>query len=952
MNSKNIIIRGAKEHNLKNIDINIPREKFVVITGLSGSGKSSLAFDTIYAEGRRRYVESLSAYARQFLGNLEKPNVDYIEGLSPAISIDQRGISKNPRSTVGTTTEIYDYLRILFARIGVPHCINCGQKIVKQTIQQIVDSILSIPKDSKFMILSPIIRHKKGEHKEIINMTKKSGFVRARINGEIKELSNEIDLDKNKWHTIDIVVDRLIMNESIDKDRLTNSVETSLKLSNGLTVIAIDSKPELKFSENFSCPDCNISLEEIEPRNFSFNSPKGACKACSGIGHSLKADPSLIIPNQEISINDGAIAPWFRSGRYANIYKGILESLSDNFGFSLSTPINKLKSIHLDIIFNGSKQDSLNFNYTSKRFGRQTYHKPFEGLLNNLNRRHSQTNSDYARDDIEKYMSKEICTNCNGLRLQKESLSIKILDKNIIDLTLMNISDLQNWIQNISNNKAKNHLSNREILIGERLINEINSRLEFLLGIGLKYLSLSRSSGTLSGGEAQRIKLATQIGSGLTGVIYVCDEPSIGLHAADDEMLINTLKKLRDLGNSIIVVEHDESIIRSADHIIDMGPGAGEFGGDIIIQGSLNQIIKSKKSITGAYLSNKLIIDNHKNRKQNRSKYIKINNASENNLRNITLKIPIGLFVVVSGVSGSGKSTLVNEIIYKALAQKINRSKHKPGQFKSIEGSENIDKIINIDQSPIGRTPRSNPATYTGTFTFIRELFSNLPESKSRGYKPGRFSFNVKGGRCENCSGDGSINIEMQFLPDISITCDVCKGQRYNREALEIRIRGKNIFDVLSMSVDEALIFFENIPSINRKLKTLQNVGLGYIKLGQPATQLSGGEAQRIKLSSELSKRSTGKTMYILDEPTTGLSFQDCNMLIEVLQQLVDSGNTVLIIEHHLDIIKSADWIIDLGPGAGDEGGDIIYEGNIQNLLKENRSLTSKFLKKHINMKK
>ena len=952
MNSKNIIIRGAKEHNLKNIDINIPREKFVVITGLSGSGKSSLAFDTIYAEGRRRYVESLSAYARQFLGNLEKPNVDYIEGLSPAISIDQKGISKNPRSTVGTTTEIYDYLRILFARIGTPHCINCGKKVVKQTIQQIVDSVLLIPNETRFMILSPIVRHKKGEHKETLNMTKKSGFVRARIDGEIYELSNEINLDKNKWHSIDIIVDRLVINESLDIDRLTNSIETSLKLSNGLTIITKENDEELKFSENFSCPDCNISIEEIEPRNFSFNSPKGACISCSGIGHSLKADPTLILPNQEISINEGGIAPWFRSGRYANIYKGILETLSANYNFSLDTPIKKLSKKHLEIMLQGSKGEPLYFDYTSQRFGKQKYQKSFEGLLNNLNRRHNRTNSDFARDDIEKYMSKEICVDCNGFRLQKESLNIKILKKNIIDLTLMNISELQHWIEQISNTNSKTSLSEREFLIGERLINEINSRLEFLLGIGLKYLSLSRASGTLSGGEAQRIKLATQIGSGLTGVIYVCDEPSIGLHAADDEMLINTLKKLRDLGNSIIVVEHDESIIRSADHIIDMGPGAGEFGGSIITEGNLSKIIKSKKSITGAYLSNKIVINNHKNRKQNKSKYIKINKAAENNLQNVDVKIPLGLFVVVTGVSGSGKSTLVNEIIYKAIAQKINRSKQKPGKFESIEGIDNIDKIINIDQSPIGRTPRSNSATYTGTFTFIRELFANLPESKSRGYKPGRFSFNVKGGRCENCSGDGVINIEMQFLPDISITCDICKGKRYNREALEIKIRDKNISDVLSMSVDEALIFFENIPSINRKLKTLQNVGLGYIKLGQPATQLSGGEAQRIKLSSELSKRSTGKTLYILDEPTTGLSFQDCNMLIQVLQQLVDSGNSVLIIEHHLDIIKSADWIIDLGPGAGDEGGHVIYEGNIKELLKEKKSLTSKFLKTHLINKK
>jgi excinuclease ABC subunit A len=951
LESKNIIIRGAKEHNLKNIDINIPREKLVVITGLSGSGKSSLAFDTIYAEGRRRYVESLSAYARQFLGNLEKPNVDYIEGLSPAISIDQKGISKNPRSTVGTTTEIYDYLRILYARIGTPHCINCGKKVSKQSIQQIVDSVLSISDGTRFMILSPIVRHKKGEHKETLKMTKRSGFVRARIDNEIKELSDQIDLDKNKWHSIEVVVDRLVMSEKIDIDRLTNSIETSLKLSNGLTIINIDKNKELKFSENFSCADCNISIDEVEPRNFSFNSPKGACEICSGIGHSLKVDPDLVLPNYEISLNEGAIAPWFRSGRYANIYKGILNSLSEFYNFSLDIPIKNLDKTHLKIVLYGAKSKTLDFSYTSRRFGKLNYKKSFEGVINNLSRRHNQTNSDYSRDDIEKYMSKEICSDCEGYRLRKESLSVKILEKNIIDLTLMNISELHKWIQSISQKKSKNSLTKRESQIAERLINEIHSRLEFLLGIGLKYLSLSRSSGTLSGGEAQRIKLATQIGSGLTGVIYVCDEPSIGLHAADDEMLIKTLKKLRDLGNSILVVEHDESIIRSADHIIDMGPGAGEFGGSIITQGNLNKIINSKKSLTGAYLSNKIIINNFKDRKENKSKFLKIIKASENNLQNISIKIPLGLFVVVTGVSGSGKSTLVNEIIYKAVAQKINKAKNKPGSHESIEGIENIDKIINIDQSPIGRTPRSNSATYTGTFTFVRELFANLPESRSRGYKPGRFSFNVKGGRCENCSGDGAINIEMQFLPDISITCDACKGKRYNREALEIKVRGKNISDVLSMSVDEALVFFENIPSINRKLITLQNVGLGYIKLGQPATQLSGGEAQRIKLSSELSKRSTGKTLYILDEPTTGLSFQDCSLLIEVLQKLVNTGNSVLIIEHHLDIIKSADWVIDLGPGAGDEGGNIIYEGKIDKLTSHKSSLTGKYLKKHLDKK-
>ena len=921
-----IVIRGAKEHNLKNIDVNIPRGKFIVITGLSGSGKSSLAFDTIYAEGRRRYVESLSAYARQFLGNLEKPNVDYIEGLSPAISIDQRGISKNPRSTVGTTTEIYDYLRILFARIGTPHCIKCNKEVKKQSVQQIVDSIKSLPINTKFMILSPIVRHRKGEHKDTLNIARKSGFIRARINGEIKELSEKIELEKNKWHTIEIIVDRLQINNEIDNDRLTNSIETSLKLSEGLIKIALSNNKEIQYSDTFSCPDCNISIEEIEPRNFSFNSPKGACNTCSGIGHSLKVDPKLIIPNNELSIEQGAIAPWFRSGGYANIYIGIFNSISEQFKFSLQTPIKNLSDENLKIILYGSKSKPITFNYVSRRFGKMRYSRKFEGIVNNLQRRYKQTNSEGAREDIEKYMSKVICPDCNGFRLQKESLQVKISNKNIIDLTFINISELYKWFKKIVGAKSK--LNKTELLIGERLINEITSRLEFLLGIGLKYLSLSRASGTLSGGEAQRIRLATQIGSGLTGVIYVCDEPSIGLHAADDRMLINTLKKLRDLGNTVLIVEHDEAVIRSADYIIDMGPGAGESGGKIIAKGTLKNIIKSSKSITGAYLSHKKIIDNSKNRNLTSEKYIKVYGASENNLDNIDVKIPLGLFVAITGVSGSGKST--------------------PGKFKSIDGIELIDKIVNIDQSPIGRTPRSNPATYTGTFTNIRELFANLPESKSRGYKPGRFSFNVKGGRCENCSGDGVINIEMQFLPDVSISCDSCKGKRYNREALEIEVRGKIISDILSMSVEQASDFFSNIPSIKNKLETLKNVGLGYIKLGQPSTQLSGGEAQRIKLSSELSKRSTGKTLYILDEPTTGLSFQDCNMLISVLQKLVESGNTVLIIEHHLDVIKSADWIIDLGPGAGEEGGKVIYEGYTKNILSNKLSLTGKYLKSHL----
>jgi excinuclease ABC subunit A len=933
-----IIVKGAREHNLKNIEIAIPRDKLVVITGVSGSGKSSLAFDTIYAEGQRRYVESLSAYARQFLGRMEKPDVDYIEGLSPAISIDQKGPSHNPRSTVGTMTEIYDYLRLLFARVGHPHCTKCGREICRQTVQQIVDAVQEIPAGSRIMILAPLIRDRKGEYLSVFDDLRKSGFVRVRVDGRIRDLSEEFKLDKNKKHTIEAVIDRLQIGEA-EKSRIADSVETALKLGAGVVLVSITDGDELLFSEHFACVVCGMSLGEIAPRTFSFNSPHGACPACSGLGVKLEVDPDLLIPNKELSLAQGAVHAW---GWFA-WHAGELQDLARRYGFSLSTPMNKLSKEHMSLVLYGEDGELVKYR---NRYGRvREYFTGYEGAIPYLERIYRDTESSNTRADIERYMASSPCPVCHGKRLKPESLAVTIDGLNITDVAELSASEALRWMRLLTD-QSKPRLTPHELKIAHQILKEISTRLGFLIDIGLGYLTLDRPSATLSGGEAQRIRLATQIGSGLMGVLYICDEPTIGLHPADIHRLVGTMKRLRDLGNTVLIVEHDEAMMRAADYIIDMGPGAGEHGGQIVAAGTLTDVMHCPESITGQYLSRVKQIPLPQSRRPGAGKELIIKGARENNLKNIDVSIPLGKFVCISGVSGSGKSTLINEVLYKKLAQIFYRAKDRPGKCDGIIGIEYIDKVINIDQSPIGRTPRSNPATYTGTFTPIRELLATIPEARMRGYKPGRFSFNVRGGRCESCQGEGYIQIEMQFLPDVTVPCEVCKGKRYNREALEIYFKGKNIADILDMSVDEALTFFEHLPKVRNKLETLRDVGLSYIRLGQPAPTLSGGEAQRVKLATELSRRSTGKTLYILDEPTTGLSFPDIACLLQVLQRLVDAGNTVVIIEHHVDVMKNADYIIDLGPGAGDEGGYIIATGTPEEVAQIDTSFTGKYLRR------
>ena len=951
----NIVVRGAREHNLKNVDVTIPRNKLVVITGVSGSGKSSLAFDTIYAEGQRRYVESLSAYARQFLGRMDKPDVDYIEGLSPAISIDQKGVSRNPRSSVGTVTEIYDYLRLLFARVGHPHCYKCGRPVERQTVQQVVDAILGLPEGTRIQIMAPMVRRRKGEHKEAFEEARKAGFVRVRVNGDTRDLSESFDLDKKKWHTIEIVVDRLVIGDSAEAGRVADSVEIALKMAGGIVLVSVAKGEELLFSEQFACVHCNISLGEMEPRTFSFNNPHGACATCTGLGYRLEVDPDLCIPNKDLSLAEGAIQAWVRTGSMHNWYNSQLESLAKEYGFSTHVPVKKLTDKQMDLVLYGNKGKSFTVTHVTQKGKTYEWNTSFEGVVNNMERRHRETESNYMRLEIERYMMSRPCQACKGRRLKPEALAVTVCGINIMDATGKSITQALDWVRAIGGESSSSNgaspdevLTNREKAIAAQILKEIEARLRFLFDIGLDYLTLSRTASTLSGGEAQRIRLATQIGSGLMGVLYVCDEPSVGLHPVDDARLIETLQRLRDLGNTVLIVEHDEAIMRAADHIVDMGPGAGEHGGHLVAAGSIDTIIDTPESITGQYLAGTRQIPVPAVRRSSNGLAITVKGARENNLKNIDVRIPLGVFVCVTGASGSGKSTLIYEILYKKLAQDFYRAKDRPGESDGIEGIENIDKVVNIDQSPIGRTPRSNPATYTGTFTPVRELFATLPEARMRGYKPGRFSFNVKGGRCEACAGDGYISIEMQFLPDVTVPCEICKGKRYNREALEIQFKGKNIAEVLDMTVTEALEFFANIPKVFNRLRTMQEVGLGYIRLGQPATQLSGGEAQRVKLSTELSKRATGQTLYILDEPTTGLSFEDCAYLLKVLHRLVDAGNTVVLIEHHLDLIKSADWIIDLGPGAGDKGGYVIAEATPEQITKVKKSYTGQYLKAHL----
>ncbi|HAT4363866.1 TPA: excinuclease ABC subunit UvrA [Clostridium perfringens] len=935
-----IIVKGAKVHNLKNVSLEIPRDKLIVFTGLSGSGKSSLAFDTIYAEGQRRYVESLSSYARQFLGQMDKPDVESIEGLSPAISIDQKTTSRNPRSTVGTVTEIYDYLRLLYARVGVPHCPKCGKEITQQSVDQIVDQIMELPERSKIMILAPIIRGRKGTHEKVLENIKKQGFVRARIDGEIYDLTeDEIKLEKNIKHNIEAVVDRIIVKDGIE-GRLTDSIETSLKMAEGLVLVNIIGEEDRLYSEHFACADCGISIDELAPRMFSFNSPFGKCERCDGLGTLMEIDEDLVVPNKDLSIRGGAISTWGDSRMKEESWTYcVLKALMEKYNFDLDTPYKDLPKKVQEVLMYG-EPEKLKVTYTKENVT-AVYNHSFEGEINNLRRRYMETNSDTMKAEIEKYMSDNPCPKCKGARLKPEALAVTVGGKNIFEFTSMAIREELDFINSID-------FSEKDKIISSQIIKEIQSRLSFLINVGLDYLDLARKAGTLSGGEAQRIRLATQIGSQLMGVLYILDEPSIGLHQRDNDRLISTLKQLRDVGNTLIVVEHDEDTMREADYIVDIGPGAGEHGGEIVASGTLDEIMSNENSLTGKYLTGVKKVELPEERRKGNGNFITVKGAKENNLKNVTAKFPLGTLTMVTGVSGSGKSTLVNEILYKGLNKIVNKAKDLPGKFKEITGHENIDKIIDIDQSPIGRTPRSNPATYTGTFDIIRELFSQTQEAKMRGYKPGRFSFNVKGGRCEACSGDGIIKIEMQFLSDVYVPCEVCKGKRYNRETLEVKYKGKNIADVLNMTVEEALEFFENIPRIKNKLQTLMDVGLGYIRLGQPSTQLSGGEAQRIKLAYELSKRSTGKTLYILDEPTTGLHIHDVNRLVKILQRLVDGGNTVIVIEHNLDMIKCADYIVDLGPEGGDKGGTIIATGTPEKIARVEESYTGKYLKKYL----
>ena len=936
-NKKYIHIKGANEHNLKNIDIDIPRDEFTVVTGLSGSGKSSLAFDTIYAEGQRRYMESLSSYARQFLGQMEKPQVESIEGLPPAISIDQKSTNKNPRSTVGTVTEIYDYMRLLYARAGIPHCPKCGREIKKQTVDEMVDRILMLEERTKFQILAPVVRGKKGRHEKVFESAKKSGYLRVRVDGNMYELTEEIKLEKNIKHSIEIIIDRLSIREGIEK-RLTDSVENALKLGNGLMIVDVIGGEEMTFSQNFACPDCGISIDEVQPRSFSFNNPFGACPDCYGLGYKMEFDEDLIIPDKSLSINQGAIVVlgWQSANDGKSFSNAILQALALKYNFSLDTPFEDYpKEIH-DILIYGTNGEKVAVRYKGQR-GIGVYDIAFEGLIKNVERRYRETSAESTKAEYETFMRFTPCATCHGQRLKKESLAVTIGDKNIYEMTEMSVRDLRQYLDELQ-------LTETQLKIGKEILKEIKGRLQFLVDVGLDYLSLSRATGTLSGGEAQRIRLATQIGSGLVGVAYIMDEPSIGLHQNDNDKLLATLKHLRDLGNTLIVVEHDEDTMRAADYVVDIGPGAGEHGGQVIATGTAEDIMKNPNSITGKYLSGEIKIPVPKTRRKPKG-FLKIVGAKENNLKNIDVKVPIGVLTCVTGVSGSGKSSLVNEILYKSLARKLNRARTIPGKCKKIEGMEQLDKVINIDQSPIGRTPRSNPATYTGMFDMIRDLFAATTDAKERGYKKGRFSFNVKGGRCEACSGDGILKVEMHFLPDVYVPCEVCGGKRYNRETLEVRYKGKTIYDVLEMTVEEALDFFKNVPRILNKVQTLYDVGLGYLKLGQPSTTLSGGEAQRIKLATELSKRSTGKTIYVLDEPTTGLHFADVHKLVEILHRLTDEGNTVVVIEHNLDVIKVADYIIDMGPDGGDRGGTVVVAGTPEQVAEHPTSYTGKYVK-------
>ena len=963
-----IVVTGAREHNLKNIDVSIPRDRLVLITGPSGSGKSTLAFDTIYAEGQRRYVESLSAYARQFLGRMDKPDVDDIEGLSPSISIDQKGVSHNPRSTVGTVTEVYDYLRLLFARVGHPHCYNCGRPVARQTVQQIVQSILDLPKGARFMVLTPKIVHRKGEHKEVFEEAREAGFVRVRVNGEVRSLDEPIDLDKKKWHTIEVVVDRLVMDDETERSRVVDSVETALRFGEGgVQTVDVDSNEERLFSEHYACVYCGISFTELEPRSFSFNSPHGACPECTGLGFKLMVDPDLVLSNKEMSLAEGAIRPWARAGSATRWYYSLINSVAHQYGFSTQVPVKDMDPEHINLLLYGTPA-KVTMRHRSRHGRDFEWETTFEGVIPSMERRFQETESDYMRGEIERYMAAQACQSCHGARLKPESLAVTVAGKNITEFTDFSVAEAAEWVRQIAadpapaSNGAKDGakatrraktserfgeptvLSPREKTIVYQVLKEIEARLRFLLNIGLEYLTLSRTAGTLSGGEAQRIRLATQIGSGLMGVLYVCDEPSVGLHAVDDLRLIHTLQQLRDLGNTVVIVEHDEALMRAADHIVDLGPGAGEHGGYLVASGTVQDIMNAEESLTGAYLAGCRKISLPTQRRRGNGQWLRVKGARENNLRSIDVDIPLGKLVCVTGVSGSGKSTLIYEVLYKWLAQRLYNAKDRPGASKGVEGLEYVDKVVNIDQSPIGRTPRSNPATYVGAFTPIRELFAALPEARARGYLPGRFSFNVKGGRCEACKGDGYIQIQMQFLPDVTVPCEICHGKRYNDDALEITFKGKNIADVLNMTVTEAQAFFENFPRIQPRLSTMEDVGLGYIRLGQPATTLSGGEAQRVKLSTELSRRATGRTLYILDEPTTGLAFEDCAHLLRVLHRLVDAGNTVLLIEHHMDLIKNADWIIDLGPGAGMSGGKVVATGTPEKLATIESSFTGQYL--------